>query len=179
MSRFPALLIAVSLGLMVALQPGLNADVARRLGNPVAAAFLSISISFALSAIYLLVTRQGLPVAALAGLPWYLWIGGVIGFVFVVGGLSVAPVLGGALLFAAIVLGQMIGAILADTFGIPAAMAEQQQRRAHQLTTLALTERPTASSGTIALSSQVDSGAGRPVSASGSRSFSSGDGRDL
>ncbi len=125
MSRLPALLIAVSLGLMVALQPGLNADVARRLGNPVAAAFLSISVSFGLSAIYLLVTRQGLPISALATLPWYLWIGGLIGFLFVVGGLSVAPVLGGALLFAAIVLGQMIGAILADTFGIGAYAARE------------------------------------------------------
>jgi len=120
MSRLPHLLIAVSLGAMVALQPGLNADVARRFGTPVGAAFLSISISFTLCAVYVLVTRQGFPLAALPGLPWYLWLGGVIGFVFVVGGLFVAPVLGGALLFAAIVLGQMIAALFADQFGIGA-----------------------------------------------------------
>ena len=118
MSRLPALLIAVSLGIMIALQPGLNADVARRLGTPVGAAFLSISISFTLCAAYVLATRQGFPIATLPTLPWYLWIGGVIGFVFVVGGLSVAPVLGGALLFAAIVLGQMIAALVADQLGI-------------------------------------------------------------
>ena len=121
MTRLPALFIAVSLGIMIALQPGLNAEVARRLGTPVGAAFLSISTSFTLCAIYILATRQGFPIAALPSLPWYLWIGGIIGFVFVVGGISVAPVLGGALLFAAIVLGQMIGALagayLADLLG--------------------------------------------------------------
>ena len=125
MTRLPALFIAVSLGIMIALQPGLNADVARRFGSPVGAAFLSISISFTLCAIYILATRQGFPISALPSLPWYLWIGGVIGFVFVVGGISVAPVLGGALLFAAIVLGQMIGALLADQFGIGAYAARE------------------------------------------------------
>lgn len=125
LTRLPALFVAVSLGIMIALQPGLNADVARRLGTPVGAAFLSISTSFTLCAIYILATRQGFPISALPSLPWYLWIGGVIGFVFVVGGISVAPVLGGALLFAAIVLGQMIGALLADQFGIGAYAARE------------------------------------------------------
>ena len=123
MSRFPHLLIAVGLGMMIALQPGLNADVARRLGTPVGAAFLSISISFTLCAAYVLLTRQSFPVATIFSLPWYLWLGGVIGFVFVVGGLFVAPVLGGALLFAAIVLGQMIASVAADYFGIGGYMA--------------------------------------------------------
>jgi len=120
LTRYPHLLVAVALGVMIALQPGLNGDVARRLGTSVGAAFLSISISFTLSAAYLLLTRQGFPIAAVASLPWYLWLGGVIGFVFVVGALFVAPVLGGAVLFAAIVLGQMIGSLVADYFGVGA-----------------------------------------------------------
>jgi transporter family-2 protein len=118
LTRLPYLLLAVALGAMIAIQPGLNSEVSRRLGTPVGAAFLSILISFSLSVVYLVVTRQGFPVAALAGLPWYLWLGGVIGFAFVIGSLFVAPVLGGALLFAAIVLGQMIAALVADYFGV-------------------------------------------------------------
>jgi transporter family-2 protein len=125
MSRMPHLMIAVALGVMIALQPGLNADVARRLGTPVGAAFLSISISFTLCAAYVLFTRQGFAIAALPSLPWYLWFGGVIGFLFVVGGLFVAPVLGGALLFAAIVLGQMIASVVADYFGVGAYAARE------------------------------------------------------
>ena len=118
MSRLPYLLAAVALGAIVAFQPGLNAEVARRIGTSVGAAFVSIMISFALSAAYLLVTRQTFPVSALASLPPYLWLGGVIGFLFVIGALYVAPVLGAAVLFAAIVLGQMIAAVAADHFGV-------------------------------------------------------------
>ncbi len=118
MTRLPYLMIAVVLGGLIAIQPALNADVARRIGTPVGAAFMSILISFSLSAVYLLVTRQTFPIATLAAVPWYLWFGGVIGFLFVIGALSVAPFLGGALLFASLVLGQMVAAVIADRFGI-------------------------------------------------------------
>jgi transporter family-2 protein len=117
-TKFPYILAAIGLGGLIALQPALNADVARRIGTPVGATFLSILVSFSLSAIYMLAMRQTLPLAALPTLPWYLWFGGVIGFIFVIGALWVAPVLGGALLFAAIVLGQMIAAVVADHFGV-------------------------------------------------------------
>jgi len=118
LNRLPYLLIAMALGGMIALQPGLNADVARRLGTPVGAAFLSILVAFVLSALYIAISRHPLPLGAITTLPWYLWFPGLFGFLFVIGGLFVAPVLGGALLFAAIVLGQMVAATLADHFGV-------------------------------------------------------------
>lgn len=117
-NRLPYLLLAMALGGMIALQPGLNADVARRLGTPIGAAFLSILVAFLLSAAYILISRHPLPLGAIASMPWYLWFAGMFGFLFVIGGLFVAPVLGGALLFAAIVLGQMIAATVADHFGV-------------------------------------------------------------
>ena len=43
LTRLPYLFLAVALGAMIAIQPGLNADVARRLGTPVGAAFLSVT----------------------------------------------------------------------------------------------------------------------------------------
>jgi hypothetical protein len=45
LSRLSYLLAAVALGAIVAFQPGLNAEVARRLGTPVGAAFVSIMIN--------------------------------------------------------------------------------------------------------------------------------------
>ena len=118
MNRLPYLFLAVALGAMIAIQPGLNADVARRLGTPVGAAFLSVLVAFVASAFYMVLSRHSFPLSAVAALPWYLWLGGLIGFAFVAGALFVAPVLGGALLFAAIVLGQMIAAAVADYYGI-------------------------------------------------------------
>jgi transporter family-2 protein len=51
-------------------------------------------------------------------MPWYLWFGGSIGVIFVVGTLWIAPVLGAALLFASMVAGQMIMATIADLTGL-------------------------------------------------------------
>lgn len=117
MSKIPFVLAAIMIGGVVALQPGLNAEVARRVGNPFVAAFVSIFVSFALASGYVLITRQTFAWNAVASLPWYLWLAGSIGALFVVGTLWIAPILGAAALFAAIVAGQMIMATLVDWFG--------------------------------------------------------------
>jgi transporter family-2 protein len=117
LSKVPSILVAVLLGAIVAMQPGLNAEVARRLGSPVAAAFLSILIALLLSLIYVVGARETGSLGGVPSLPWYLWLGGLAGFLFVLGTLWVAPRLGASLLFASIVAGQMIGALLADRFG--------------------------------------------------------------
>ncbi len=51
-------------------------------------------------------------------MPWHLWFGGLIGVVFVLVALWLAPILGGSVLFAAVVAGQMIGAMIADQVGV-------------------------------------------------------------
>lgn len=115
--KLPFILGAIAIGVVIAMQPGLNADVARRLGSPVTAAFLSIAVAFVLSVAYVVLAREPVSWSALPSLPWYLWLGGAIGFMFVVGTMWLAPVLGAALLFTAIIAGQLIGATLADHFG--------------------------------------------------------------
>ena len=118
MPKLPYILAAVVMGAIIAIQPGLNADVARRLGSPVGAAFLSITVSFVAALAYVVIAREPIGFSGLTALPWYLWVAGLIGFAFVVLGLWLAPVLGAALLFASVVAGQMLGATLADRFGI-------------------------------------------------------------
>jgi len=117
-SKLPFILAAIAIGALISLQPGLNADVARRIGSPFTAAFLSTAVAFGAAATYVLVTRQPVDWTAIAAVPWYLWIAGFVGLVFVVGTLWLAPILGAALLFAAIVCGQMLGATVADQLGI-------------------------------------------------------------
>ena len=55
--------------------------------------------------------------AQIRALPWWVVIGGMVGVVFVVGGVMVAPVLGVALFFVCVVAGQLLGSTLADQFG--------------------------------------------------------------
>lgn len=117
MQKWPFVLAAVAFGGLIALQPGLNADVARRIGTPFGAAFISTSVAMLCAIGYMAIVRPPLSLAGLAAMPWHLWLAGVIGFAFVVGALWLAPILGGAAMFASLVAGQMVMALIADHFG--------------------------------------------------------------
>jgi transporter family-2 protein len=118
LSKLSYILIAIVLGGFLTLQPGLNADVARRIGSPLGAGVISIFVSVVIAGVVLLLSRQQVEWAPAASMPWHLWLAGVIGAVFVVGALWLAPILGGGVLFAAVVAGQMIGATIADQVGV-------------------------------------------------------------
>ena len=124
MSKWLYILAAIGIGGFLALQPGMNAELARRIGSPFGAGVLSIFVSFSLVVIIFFATRQGFSWSGMASMPAYLWFGGAIGVLFVVGTLWLAPKLGAALLFAAIVAGQMIVATLADFRGLGGFHAE-------------------------------------------------------
>jgi transporter family-2 protein len=117
LQKLPFVLAALAIGGVLALQPGLNAEVARRISSSFGAGVLSICVSFALVLLLFLSTGQGAFWSAALSMPWYLWLGGTIGVVFVVGTLWLAPILGASLLFVCIIAGQMITATLVDAIG--------------------------------------------------------------
>jgi transporter family-2 protein len=123
-SKWPFILAAAGIGGLIALQPGINAEMARRIGSPFGAGVLSIFVSFALVVLVFLLTRQTFSYAGMVSMPLHLWLGGTVGVIFVVGTLWLAPKLGASLLFAAIVAGQMIVASLADLRGLGGFQAE-------------------------------------------------------
>ncbi|CAN5161283.1 hypothetical protein BH10PSE9_BH10PSE9_04870 [soil metagenome] len=118
MSRLVYVVVAILIGGLLALQPGFNADVARRIGSPLGAGLISIFVSLLVAGAVLVVARQPVAWSAVLSMPAYLWLAGVLGVAFVVGALWLAPILGGSLLFAAIVAGQMISTTIADQVGI-------------------------------------------------------------
>jgi transporter family-2 protein len=112
------LLFAVAAGARLPFQFGITAQLAHWLGSPVRAAF----VSFLVGAIALLVlsafVRRPLPSAARLGeIPWWVWIGGLLGAFYVAGSIVTAPKLGAATLTAAAVAGQSLASILVDRFG--------------------------------------------------------------
>jgi transporter family-2 protein len=111
------ILVAVTIGGTIAVQPGLNAELARRVGSVFGAGVLSVAVSFTLVVLIFLATRSTFSVSGVTSMPPYLWLGGTFGVLFVVGTLWIAPTLGAGLLFAAIVSGQMIVAFLIDLRG--------------------------------------------------------------
>lgn len=111
--------VAVLMGLLLTWQSPVNAEAARRFGSPVLAGMLSIGGSFTLLAIYAAFTVRSLPTAsALAGMPWWAWIGGITGAVFIIGAIFVVQRTGNFVLVASVIAGQMIGALAADRFGM-------------------------------------------------------------
>ncbi len=118
-ARIPLILICICLGVFLTWQGPVNAEAARRLGSPALAAVLSLSMSVALVVAFAIVTVRGRPDwSQIAAAPWWTWIGGITGAVFVVGSLLVVPKTGSVLFLLSVILGQMIGAITADGFGL-------------------------------------------------------------
>jgi len=119
MPLLPYMVAAAALGVVVSFQPLINVILARAVGSPYGAAAISIAVAGLGALAMIVVTGRGdLSRAALASVPWWVYLAGLIGTVFVAGGVVIAPVTGALLFFACVVAGQLVGALLADHFGL-------------------------------------------------------------
>ena len=112
------LLIAVGMGVLFAVQAGVNAQLRIRTGDAIQAAAVSTCVS-TITLITLTLIRHK-PVASLDQLtsgPWWIWTGGVMGAVIVALTLVMVVRLGAAVLIASILVGQMLAAITIDHYG--------------------------------------------------------------
>ena len=55
---------------------------------------------------------------ATAGLPWWVWTGGVLGAIYVSSVIIAVPALGATALVAFVILGQLLAATLLDHYGV-------------------------------------------------------------
>jgi transporter family-2 protein len=112
----PILLVFIA-GAMVAVQAPTNAILAKAGGSPVLAALISFAVgTVALFAIWLgSGNRPG--TAPFASLPWYAWIGGLYGAVFVGVAAYAVPKIGVASLITIGIAGQIAVALLLDHVG--------------------------------------------------------------
>jgi transporter family-2 protein len=113
------LLLALAAGVLLPVQAGLNAQLRSALGSPVAAALVSFLVGTAGLATVALLLRTPLPLgrAWAATTPWQ-WSGGLIGAVYVLAAIVLAPRLGAATLIAAVVAGQMMTSLVLDQYGL-------------------------------------------------------------
>ena len=110
---------AVVLGALLAFQPLMNAILARAIGSPWGATAVSIMVSWLAAMAMVLAAGHGtMTRATLAAVPWWVYLAGLIGAAFVGGAVVIAPLTGGLLFFACVIAGQLLGATLADHFGL-------------------------------------------------------------
>ncbi|GAC1365821.1 MAG: hypothetical protein NVSMB42_25700 [Herpetosiphon sp.] len=115
MSRWMLLLFALLIGVGLAVQGGVNAQLRLFVGSPFRSALISVVVSsLALLPIVLFTWSNAVVTGQSA---WWMWIGGLLGALFVVGSVILAPRLGAGTLAAALVTGQLLAAVVIDHFG--------------------------------------------------------------
>ena len=113
-----ALLFALAGGAMLPIQAGINAQLSDWLGSPVRASFVSFAVgTAALLAVMLVAARAWPSGQKLQDAPWWLWIGGLLGSVYVLASVVTAPRLGAAGFIAVILAGQSVCSLVLDHFG--------------------------------------------------------------
>ncbi|MFD1745531.1 DMT family transporter [Rhizobium helianthi] len=113
------ILAAIVTGAVVPFQAGANAVLGRTLGHPLWGTLLSLCVSFACILPIMALAKVGAPNwSNLAHSPRWIWIGGVVGVIYITGALMLAPKLGAAGFVMAAIAGQMLASIIIDHWGL-------------------------------------------------------------
>jgi transporter family-2 protein len=113
------LLLSACAGAVVPYQASANGQLGRVLGHPLWATLVSLMVG--VLALVPLLAISGVPApqwSKAAAAPAWIWFGGVAGLVYVSTALFMAPRLGVTTFILAVVVGQVLGAMLMDHFGL-------------------------------------------------------------
>ncbi|MBU2970885.1 DMT family transporter [Pseudoalteromonas sp. C2R02] len=121
MSNFGVyLLLPISLliGISLASQAGVNSQLRLALSNPIQAAFISFLFGTIILGIVAFIQGDAwLKPGSLAQIPWWAWIGGLLGAFNIAMSIFLAPKLGALVLAVSVVCGQVIASLALDHNG--------------------------------------------------------------
>ncbi|WP_322414667.1 DMT family transporter [Mesorhizobium huakuii] len=118
-STFSFLIVALLAGAAVPFQAGANAMLGRLLGHPLWATFVSLGVSAVLIVPVMMGFKLPVPAVGMAVKgPWWIWIGGAAGVVYITAALLLAPKLGAASFIVAVIAGQMVASLVIDHFAL-------------------------------------------------------------
>jgi bacterial/archaeal transporter family-2 protein len=100
------------------LQALINAALGRQTFGPVFAALVSFGVGTVVLLLWWSLARPGFSLATLAKVPWWAWTGGIIGAIYVASATLLIPRMGAAPLICLVVLGQLIGSLVLDHYGV-------------------------------------------------------------
>ncbi len=104
-------------GAAIATQAPINARLASHVGDPVAAAAISFLVGFLVLAA-VAVARGAVPgLGEMAAAPWWAWIGGALGAIYVWAAVWSVGTLGVVTMVAALIFGQLAAALFLDAVG--------------------------------------------------------------
>jgi bacterial/archaeal transporter family-2 protein len=119
--------LAVFIGMLLPVQAGINGQLARVSNNAFFAAFISFMVGTIFLTVILVFKKNGFssPVAIAQTQPWWVWMGGIIGGLYVACVSLMVPKLGGALTFSLLIAGQLVFALVLDHNGWLGAAVKQ------------------------------------------------------
>lgn len=119
MNSFLMIILAVIAGGLTAIQGAFNANLGKVLAHPLQATLISFVVGTLGTLVTLALMRAGLPsVSRLAGIPPYLFLGGLFGALFITATIFFIPKIGVASMLVAALLGQMLISLVLDHFGM-------------------------------------------------------------
>jgi transporter family-2 protein len=113
-------LLAVGIGAFVVVQASINGELRGLVGDPYRTALVSTTVStiflFVLSGI---VYRRPIPAGhVFTDATWWMWVGGVLGAIYVAAAAVLITKLGSAVMFTLVILGQLVMAVIMDHYGM-------------------------------------------------------------
>ncbi|MES2820745.1 MAG: DMT family transporter [Pseudomonadota bacterium] len=104
-------------GAVLPLQSGINGQLGKAVSSVLAAALLSFLVGSLALLLIVLAQREVPSLAALKGLTWWHWSGGLLGAFFITSAAFAGPRIGALLFMALVLAGQLAMALTLDHFG--------------------------------------------------------------
>jgi transporter family-2 protein len=119
MSWLLLLPIALAAGMAAPTQFAINTQLRDVVGGPILAAALSFLVGTVALFATIAVLRRSVPeLGPIAGAPWWMWTGGLLGAFFVCASIILTPRLGAATTVGVFLTGQVVASIAIDHFGL-------------------------------------------------------------
>jgi len=110
--------ISILIGISLASQAGVNSQLRLALSNPIQAAFISFLVgTIILGIVALLQGDTWFKSGTLTTIPWWAWIGGLLGAFNIAMSIFLAPKLGAVVLTVSVVCGQILASLALDHNG--------------------------------------------------------------
>ncbi|MBS0217017.1 MAG: DMT family transporter [Proteobacteria bacterium] len=110
--------LAILVGAMLPLQALVNARLGTQIGGPIVAAFVSFVVGGIGLGIYLVLARHRIGLESAGSFPAWVWLGGLLGALYVAVVTLLIPRLGPATMMCLVIFGQVTAALLLDKFGV-------------------------------------------------------------
>jgi transporter family-2 protein len=117
-----ALPVVIAAGTAVTFQASINSALGRATDNGILAAAVSFGVGFLVLSAVVLISGGSEAVPRLGNAAWWMFLGGALGAFYVWASLWGVPLLGVVTMVSALILGQMVAAMVLDTvgaFGLP------------------------------------------------------------